>query len=328
MRYFAGPMEGITNRQYRQKHRKYFPGADKYFAPFLSPTREFQFTPHVLSELLPELGEDVPLVPQLLANSAEAFVPAAKELGRLGFGEVNFNLGCPSRTVTAKRKGSGLLRDPAALDALLDAIFAAIGDGPPRISVKTRMGIASAGEFPALLEVFNRYPIAELTVHARVQEDFYRRPAAPETLSDLAGNIKAPFCYNGDILAPADAGRILPLFPAAEAVMLGRGLIADPALIGRLKGEKAPDKSVYRDFHDELVEAYRESGWDQRAILFHMKEIWSYMSGSFDDSERAAKQIRKASTLSGYRDAAAEMFQRPLRRYSFGNEITVKSFPH
>ena len=308
MKYYVGPMEGITNRQYRETHRKYFPGADKYFAPFLSPTQNFRFTPHLLEELLPEQEESAPLVPQLLANSADTFVPAAKELGALGFDEVNFNLGCPSRTVTAKHKGAGLLRDPAALDVLLDEIFTAIGDGPPRISVKTRLGITAPEEFPALREVFNRYPITELTVHARVQEDFYRRPAVPEVLSAFAGSIKAPFCYNGDILTAEDAERILPLFPKVEGVMLGRGLIADPALIGRIKGECAPEKTVYRDFHNELLEAYREAGWDQHSILCHMKEIWVYMAGLFDGNERASKRLRKASTLDSYRDAVREMF--------------------
>ena len=86
---------------------------------------------------MPEKDESAPLVPQLLASSAETFIPAARELG---FGEVNLNLGCPSRIVTAKRKGAGLLADLPALDGLLGQIFEVIGEGPPRISVKTRMG--------------------------------------------------------------------------------------------------------------------------------------------------------------------------------------------
>ena len=312
MQYYVGPLEGITNRQYRQIHRRFFPGAAKYYAPFLSPTRDFRFTPHVLEGLLPELGEAAPLVPQLLANSAESFVSAARELGRLGFGEVNFNLGCPSRTVTAKRKGAGALRDTAALEALLDGIFTALGDGPPRISIKTRLGIASPQEFPALLAVFNRYPLAELTVHARVQEDFYRRPAVPEVLSAWAAEIKAPFCYNGDILTVGDAGRIAPLFPTARAAMLGRGVVADPALVGRIKGERRPDRRVYRAFHDALLAAYLESGWDRRSVLCHMKELWTYMAALFAENERPAREIRKANTLPHYRDAVSALFRCPL----------------
>ena len=316
MNYYFGPMEGVTNRQYRQAHRKYFPGADKYFAPFLSPTRDFRFTPRLREELCAELDADVPLVPQLLANSAEAFVPTARELGALGFREVNFYLGCPSRTVTAKRKGAGLLADPAALDRLLNEIFSALGGDGPRISVKTRLGVSSPEEFPALAAVFNCYPIAELTVHARVQEDFYRRPAAPAALSAMAGEIKAPFCCNGDVLSPEDAARILPLFPTARAVMLARGLVADPALIGRLRGAPPPGKAVYRSFHDELLESYRAAGWDQRAILCHMKEIWLYMAALFEDDGRAAKLLRKAGSLTNYLGAVESMFALPLRNSS------------
>ena len=93
MKYYVGPLEGITNRQYRLLHRKYFPGADKYFAPFLSPTRDFHLTRRLTDELEPELNCAAPLVPQLLTNSAEAFVTAARQLGTLGFREVNFKHG-------------------------------------------------------------------------------------------------------------------------------------------------------------------------------------------------------------------------------------------
>ncbi len=312
MRYYVGPMEGITNSQFRLLHRKYFPGADKYFAPFLSPTRDFRFTPRILNELLPELGAESPLVPQLLANSADNFLPAARELGSLGFGEVNFNLGCPSRTVTAKRKGAALLAEPAALNRILDQLFSALGEGPPRISIKTRMGIAAPEEFPQLIEVFNRYPIAELTVHARVQEDFYRRPACPEKLAGHLQEIRVPFCYNGDLLTVEDADRILPLFSGVSALMLGRGVVRDPALILRLRGTPAPERDTYCGFLDELLDAYRAAGWDQRAILCHMKEIWSYMIGLFENAEQSAKRLQKAKTLEQYQSAVAELFQHAL----------------
>ena len=306
MKYYFGPMEGITNRVYRQTHRKYFPGPAKYYAPFLSPTRDFRFTPRLLQELLPELSEAVPLVPQLLVNSAEQFSPAAAELAALGFREVNLNLGCPSRTVTAKRKGAGLLRDPEALDRLLDEIFNRAGG--LEISVKTRMGLNSPEEFDALLTVFNRYPIHELTVHARVQADYYSRPADPAALGRRASEIHAPLCYSGDVFTPEDASRIRELLPQAEAIMLARGLAAEPALAGMLQGTPPPPLSVYRAFHDELVEGYRAAGWDRRAILCHMKEIWALMGARFRMDSRLQKRLRKAATPEEYRDTVNAIF--------------------
>lgn len=310
MKYYSAPLEGITKSLYRRVHHKYFPGADKYFAPFLSPTHDYRLTNRELNELLPDLDRGLPLVPQLLVNSAQPFLLTARELTDLGFGEISLNLGCPSRTVTTKRKGAGVLADPAGLDRLLGEIF--VGAQGLTVSVKTRLGIKDPDEFAALIPVFNRYPIAELTVHARLQEDFYRRPATPQVLAALAGEIKAPFCYNGDILTPAEAQRILPLFPTARAVMVGRGLIADPALIGVLKGTPRPDKSVYRAFHDELAEGLTALGWSQRAILCHMKEIWDYMGALFEGMEDYRKPLRKTNTLAGYESVVDQIFVLPM----------------
>ena len=85
-----------------------------------------------------------------------------RRAARLGYTEVNLNLGCPSGTVTAKGKGSGMLRDPVKLDAFLAAVFAN-AEGP--ISVKTRLGVEKPEEFAAILDIYNRYPICELTIH-------------------------------------------------------------------------------------------------------------------------------------------------------------------
>ena len=80
----------------------------------------------------------------------------------MGYTEVNLNLGCPSGTVTAKGKGSGFLAHPNELAAFFDEVFS---KNPLPVSVKTRLGYEMPEEFAALLDLYNRYPIACLTVH-------------------------------------------------------------------------------------------------------------------------------------------------------------------
>ena len=96
------------------------------------------------------------MIPQLLAKDGELAAWMIGELRALGYTEVNLNLGCPSGTVTAKGKGSGMLRDPAVLDAFLDAVFSH-AEGP--VSVKTRLGVSSPDEFAAILDIYDHYPI-------------------------------------------------------------------------------------------------------------------------------------------------------------------------
>ena len=171
MTVYLAPLEGVTDAVFRRVHRDCFSGVAKYFIPFVSPTQNLVFTARDLSILAPENGFGVP---QLLCKDAALFLWAAQALGDMGYGEVNLNLGCPSGTVTAKGKGSGMLRDPVKLDAFLAAVFAD-AEGP--ISVKTRLGVEKPEEFAAILDIYNRYPICELTIHPRVMRQLYRGQA-------------------------------------------------------------------------------------------------------------------------------------------------------
>ena len=177
MNYYAAPMEGLTDRVWRKAHQKWFGpagAADRYYAPFLSPPENRVLIKKKMAELAPAANPGAPVIPQLLAKDGELAAWMIGELRKLGYTEVNLNLGCPAGTVTAKGKGSGMLRDLAKLDAFLAAVFAN-AEGP--ISVKTRLGVDKPEEFAAILDIYNRYPICELTIHPRVMRQQYRGQA-------------------------------------------------------------------------------------------------------------------------------------------------------
>ena len=120
MQYYAAPMEGLTDRVWRQAQQKWFGPegtAHRYYAPFLSPPENRVLIKKKMAELAPAANPGAPVIPQLLAKDGELAAWMIGELRALGYTEVNLNLGCPSGTVTAKGKGSGMLRDPAVLDA-------------------------------------------------------------------------------------------------------------------------------------------------------------------------------------------------------------------
>ena len=137
MNYYFAPMEGITGAVFRRTHHEFFPGIDKYFMPFITPTTQEKLTPRQKRDVLPEYNEGVPAVPQLLTRTAADFIWAANTLASLGYAEVNLNLGCPSGTVTAKGKGAGFLAHPDELDRFLDAV-----SPPARFRSPSRHGSA------------------------------------------------------------------------------------------------------------------------------------------------------------------------------------------
>lgn len=305
--YFA-PMEGLTGYVYRNAHRACFGGVDKYFTPFLSPNQNHKFTAKEEKDVLPEHNQGIPLVPQILTNRAEDFIWAAGEMKARGYREVNLNLGCPSGTVVSKYKGAGFLARQEALNRFLDQIFQEVD---LEISVKTRIGIAAPEEFPELMEIFNRYPIRELTVHPRLRTDFYKNTPDWESFGYAVKESRAPLCYNGDVFTAEAFRSAAARFPSVGSVMLGRGLLANPALAERIRGvEEAPlTSSRLAAFHQALYEGYCRAIPEERNVLFKMKEMWTYLICMFPEADRYGKKIKKAKSAGEYEAAVAALLR-------------------
>ena len=300
MRYYFAPMEGLTDSIYRRLHHKYFPGVDRYYMPFISPTIHRQLT-HKEDRELP-LADNVPFaaVPQVLTKVSDDFLWAASVCHDRGYEEVNLNIGCPSGTVVSKGKGSGMLRDPAALDKFLEEIFSA---SPLPVSVKTRLGLEKSEEFPAILEVLNRYPIQELTIHPRVRKQFYDGSVDMEMFDWAVANSTNPLCYNGDILSLQQAAALAEKYPQIQSVMIGRGLIADP---GMLSG--GTDKAALEGFMNELMAVYEVEFGGSRNAIFRLKENWGFLHSRFEGCDKLWKRLRKTTDAAEFKSISAEIF--------------------
>jgi len=307
--YFA-PLEGVTDVIYRRVHRECFSGVDKYFIPFISPTQHLTFTSRELKAVSPEENAGIPVVPQILTRNPEHFVWMAKSLGDVGYEEININIGCPSGTVTAKGKGSGMLRDLGALKQFLDDVFA---QSPIAVSVKTRIGYESAEEWPKLLELYAQYPISELIVHPRTRKEFYAGKAHHELCAPVL-ETGLPLVCNGDLNTAEECRTLMETYPGAKAIMMGRGLVANPALAQEVRGGEHVTMEMLRHFHDRLYQEYLEK-WPKNAVIGHMHEIMSYMMYCFENPVKPRKAMRKATKQETYLEAANWLFDEfPLKK--------------
>lgn len=308
VKYYMAPLESVTTWIYRQAHAKIYGRLDKYFIPFLEPHEKRDFKTRELQEILPEHNENIYAVPQILTNRSEGFIKLAKALKDWGYEEINLNLGCPSKTVVTKGKGSGFLAKPEELERFLTEIFDALS-GEVKISVKTRIGKEDPEEFPALLELFNKYPMEELIIHPRVQKDGYGNVPRLEIYELAEKQSVNPLCYNGDLYTREQIRNFAERFPGTERLMLGRGFLRDPGL---LYNEGKDPKDIFEKFwafHDLVYEGYQERNMGDRNVLFKMKELWSYQVYQFSEPERLFKTFKKVQDCNEY-----EQMIRNLRR--------------
>ena len=299
MRYYLAPMEGITDSIYRRIHHKYFPGVDRYYMPFLSPTIHRTLTHKEDRELPMADSVDFVAIPQILTKVPEDFLWAAEQCAERGYREVNLNVGCPSGTVVSKGKGSGMLRNVEELDRFLEEVFQ---KSPLPVSVKTRLGLEDPEEFPALLEVFNRYPITELTVHPRVRKDFYKESVREDWFRYAYENSKNPLCYNGNLMTKEQSDAVTSAYPRVESVMVGRALIADP---GMFSG--GTTHAALEGFLRELTEEYVVVFGSARNAMFRLKENWGFLHYRFEGCDRLWKQLRKTTDIREFNSITAEI---------------------
>ncbi|MBP3569320.1 MAG: tRNA-dihydrouridine synthase family protein [Lachnospiraceae bacterium] len=335
MQFYFAPMEGVTGYTLRNVHHACYPGMDRYFTPFISPNQHHAVNPKEHRDMVQSNNSGVPIVPQVLTNKSELFLWAARELKeKYGYTEVNLNLGCPSKTVVSKHKGSGFLEDTEKLNRFFDEVFTAVGaassqtkpgepdNSYPKISAKTRLGLDYVEEFADILQVYNQYPLSELIIHARVQKEFYKGEPHLESFGDAVRECKHSLCYNGDVWTLEDYKRIRTLFPTVEKIMIGRPMMANPELVQELKkyeeclnsgsmwtGYQISMEKLKR-FHGRLLEGYiQQMNGDGNNVLFKMKELWGFLGRQFPEQEKLVKKLVKAGKLEEYERLAERLFE-------------------
>lgn len=299
------PMEGITGYAFRRVHAEIFGALDRYYTPFISPLPKVgtPFSKRNSRELNPANNQGLDVVPQLLTNDADRFVWAAGLLADMGYKEVNLNLGCPSGTVVAKEKGSGLLRNPDRLEAFLANMCER---SPLPVSVKTRVGIANDDEYGELFALFCRCGIAELIVHPRVQKDFYSGAPRQELYGKTLERAPFPVAYNGNIFTLDDFNTLVAAYPQTRHVMIGRGIMANPALARTIRGGESLTLAELERLHNELYQAYTDDMGGN--AVFRMKEWWGYAKCAFADPSSVHRIMRKTRRADEYEAAARKIF--------------------
>lgn len=317
MKFYLAPMEGITTYIYRNALHRYYGGVCCYYTPFLSNK---VLSSKEIRDICPENNEGLQVIPQIMTNNADTFVDIANTLQTTyNYHEVNLNLGCPSGTVVAKKRGAGFLSEPDKLDQFLDTIFSKC---PIDISIKTRIGIESEFEWEDLLNIYKKYPIKELIIHPRFQKEFYKGKPHWDSYKlavSMLSSTNIPLCYNGDITSMESYDAFCKDNTTTQAIMIGRGLLANPCLALQLLSETADTTNTaqltsqqlktFADFHEEILAGYIDYMSGQQPVLFKMKELWSYMGQYVHANEKQLKMIRKTKQLAEYKEIINRILQ-------------------
>ena len=289
MKIYFAPMEGMTDGILRSVHQKMFGGVDVYCLPFHKLTQTMSLLTREKRDIDPEENKGLNVLPQALTRDPEQLLAWLEYVKGLGYSCADLNLGCPSATVTKRGRGSGMLRDPEFLESFLDSVFSKTL--PTGLSVKTRIGYEQPEEWGRILDILAKYPFEHVTIHVRTMKELYTEAFHPEAFEEAVRKGIPHPVYNGSLRTTEDVSALQARCPETEAVMIGRGLLANPALARQLRGGAEASKDELATWYAALYE-----GWEQRfdpvTALGRIKKLMEWPSEGDIRRKRLLKRAR------------------------------------
>lgn len=156
--------------------------------------------------------------PQLMAQAAQHNVEHGAQI-------IDINMGCPAKKVNRKLAGSALLKDPALVADIVQAVVAAVN---VPVTLKIRTGWAPEHRNGVeIARIAQDAGIQSLAVHGRTRACMYKGQAEYDTIARIKQAVSIPVIANGDIHTPQQAKAVLE-YTGADAIMIGRGAQGRP----------------------------------------------------------------------------------------------------
>ncbi|MCC8186644.1 MAG: tRNA-dihydrouridine synthase family protein [Bacteroides sp.] len=297
------PLQGHTEAPYRQAHHTSFGGIEAYYTPFVRIEKGV-WRNKDLRDIAPEHNRVGRVIPQLIAATPEEMEKLARLFASLGYREADINLGCPFPPVAHRKKGAGILPHPEAVAALLE-----VTRNIPRMrfSVKMRPGWDHPSQGEALIPLLNAAPLTHITLHSRLGIQQYKGNSDAGLFDLFYQQIRLPLIYNGDLRTVADIEKVAERFPGLAGVMIGRGLLANPALALEYRQSKALSATERQErmqaLHTDLLHTYSQQiEGGEAQLLSKMKAFWEYTDRG---DKKALKAIRKSRRMADYLHAVS-----------------------
>lgn len=267
MKLYLAPLADFTDAPFRRMC--FEGGADVSYTEMVSaaalahgnsPTRH----------LMETMEGEGPVACQIFGATVDDVALATREIEKVKdrFVELNLNAGCPMTRITRSGAGAKLIEDPARVYALLKAMT---DNTSLPVTLKTRLGPHPKDEkIFELVDVAEKAGAKGVAVHARFTSQMHGGETDLELLAEVVRRSRLPVTGNGSVRTPKDLARMAAT--GVEAVMIGRGALADPGVFAVLKGGANPwDRFDAVRAHLKYILAFRE----QLAARFPLDHVRS-----------------------------------------------------
>jgi nifR3 family TIM-barrel protein len=279
------PMDGYSDWPFRSLCRSL--GSAMSYTEFVKSDDIVHLFRRVRAKMTYEESER-PVTIQIYGDDPDVLLEAALIAQDLGPDIIDINMGCPAKTVVHRGCGVGLMRTPEKIGQIFAKLTAKL-----RIPVtgKMRLGWDDCISYREVARIVEDNGAALIAVHGRTKNQGYGGQANWDAIAEVKSLVKIPVIGNGDVKRVADIRRMKE-YTGCDAVMIGRGAIANPWIFSGIDREDVTPQQVRETMRQHLEKNVAFYGEEDGERLFR-KHAMQYLGLHVLDREARKNILRK-----------------------------------
>jgi len=278
------PMDGYSDWPFRSLCRRL--GSAMSYTEFVKVEKILSRSKEPAKRLYFEEAER-PVTFQLYGDDPDLILKAALKVQELNPDIIDINMGCPAKTIADRGAGVGMMLTPLKVARTFRKLVRAL-----RVPVtgKIRLGWERCKNYKLIARIVEEEGGSLIAIHGRTKEQRYSGHADWDAIAEVKSLVGIPVIGSGDVRTLADIQR-MKQHTRCDAVMIGRGAIANPWVFAGYDREQVPPQMVREIIREHLQKSVQFYGEEDGQRLFRKYAVQYLLLRTLDRDAR--KEILK-----------------------------------
>ena len=278
------PMDGYSDWPFRSICRAL--GSAMSYTEFVKVEKILSRSKEPAKRLYYEEAER-PVTFQIYGDDPNLILKAALIVEKWKPDIIDINMGCPAKSIADRGAGVGMMPSPLKIAETFKRLTSAL---KVPVTGKIRLGWDGNKNYKLIAHVVEENGGSLIAVHGRTKEQRYAGNADWDAIAEVKAAVSIPVVGSGDVRAVADIQK-MKQHTNCDAVMIGRGAIANPWIFAGYDREQVPQELVMETIHEHLEKSVQFYGEADGQRLFRKYAVQYLLLKTLDRDAR--KEILK-----------------------------------
>jgi len=278
------PMDGYSDWPFRSLCRKL--GSAMSYTEFVKVEKILSRSKEPAKRLYFEEAER-PITFQIYGDDPNLMLKAALKIEPLNPDIIDINMGCPAKSIADRGAGVGMMPTPIKVARTFRKL---VKELKVPVTGKIRLGWDKNKNYKLIARIVEEEGGSLIAIHGRTKEQRYSGDADWDAIAEVKSLVKIPVIGSGDVKTVADIQR-MKQHTKCDAVMIGRGAIANPWIFAGLDREQVSPELLKQTIREHLQKSVEFYGEEDGQRLFRKYAVQYLLLKTLDRESR--KEILK-----------------------------------